>query len=55
MEKEKILEIRENLIALRNECLGPKIFSPDGAIILSHAIHCLQWLADRTEFVVNTD
>ena len=42
---EKLQQLREDLIALRNSCLGAE-FDPDGAIILSHTI---RWLAFKIE------
>jgi hypothetical protein len=45
MTNEKLQEIRDNLIELRNDCLGPD-FDADGAIILSHTV---RWLSFKIE------
>ncbi len=42
MPTKQIQEIREQLIELRNQCLG-KEFDADGAVILSHAIRYLSF------------
>lgn len=41
----ELISLREDLILLRNECLGAS-FDPDGAVILSHAI---RWLSFKIE------
>ncbi len=46
MPPKQIREIREQLIELRDQCLGkgnPGFMDPDGAVILSHAIRYLSF------------
>lgn len=42
MTDEELQQLREKLVALRDECLGAEL-DPDGAVILSHAIRWLHF------------
>ena len=50
----QIKEIREQLIELRNQCLG-KDFDADGAVILSHTIRYLQFKIEGKPYEETTD
>jgi len=48
-------EIREELVKLRNACLGPAVFDADGAVILSHAIRWLSFKIEGKPYEQTTD
>lgn len=54
MKKEQLEQIRNQLIVLRDECLGPS-FDPDGAIILSHTIRWLHFKIHGESYEPTTD
>lgn len=54
MVTTKIEETRNNLIELRNECLGQD-FDADGAVILSHAIRYLSFKIEGKPYEPPTD
>jgi hypothetical protein len=41
------VELRRNVIELRNKALGPEVFEPETAVILSHTIALLSALIER--------
>ena len=49
MTKEELTVLREQLIQLRNDCLGSE-FDPEGAILLSHTIKWLFCKINNTIF-----
>lgn len=55
LNKEELTELRNNLIKLRNECLGPIEFDPDGAILLSHSIRWLSFKLENKPYEQPTD
>jgi hypothetical protein len=42
------VELRRNVIALRNKALNPESFEPEAAVILSHTVALLASLIERT-------
>jgi hypothetical protein len=42
------VELRRNVIALRNKALNPDSFEPEAAVILSHTVALLASLIERT-------
>lgn len=42
------VELRREVIALRDNYLGPEVFDPRAAVVLSHAIALLGALIERT-------
>lgn len=54
MDSEKIKEIRQALVTMRNECLGAD-FDPDGAVILSHTIRWISFKEDGKPYERTTD
>jgi hypothetical protein len=54
MNKEKLTQLRNDLIQLRNECLGQTMDS-DGAILLSHTISYLYAKINDIPFIFNRD
>jgi hypothetical protein len=42
------VELRRNVIALRNKALNPDSFEPEAAVILSHTVALLGSLIERT-------
>lgn len=54
MTKEELEKLREELIQLRNDCLG-KTFDPDGAVILSHAIRWLHFKIEDKPYEATND
>jgi hypothetical protein len=45
---ETAVELRRNVIELRNKALGPEVFDPQSAVILSHTVALLGALIERT-------
>lgn len=54
MEKERIQKLREDLVELRNECLGREL-DADGAVILSHTIRYLSFKIEGKPYEEPTD
>jgi hypothetical protein len=52
---EKLIEIRDYLIELRNGCLELGGFDTEGAVLLSHTIHWLHCKIKGEKFEPNTD
>lgn len=52
--KINLKAIRQNLIALRDNCLGEE-FDTDGAVILSHAIRWLYFKIENKPYESPTD
>jgi hypothetical protein len=50
MDKEQLQKLRTDLIELRNDCLGPAVFDPNGSVILSHAIRWLYFKIEGKEY-----
>lgn len=55
MSTEKISEIRNNLVELRNECMRDAEFDADGIVILSHAIRWLSFKEESKPYERTTD
>ena len=54
MDLEKLEKVRDELIELRNACLGMD-FDADGAVILSHAIRWASLKIDGKPYTPTTD
>lgn len=52
---EKVSQTRSVLIKLRDGCLGPTVFDPSGAVLLSHAVRCLSFLEKGEPYAPATD
>jgi hypothetical protein len=55
LREDKLTRLRNQLIVLRNECLGPAVLDADGAVILSHAIRWLWFKIEGKPYERETD
>jgi|KBSMisStandDraft_5_1062788.scaffolds.fasta_scaffold820313_2 hypothetical protein len=55
MPKERLTELREQLIQLRNECLLTDSWDVEGSVLLSHTIHYLACKIEGVPYKMATD